>query len=324
MGHRKYSAPRHGSLAYLPRGRAARLVPRVKYWPDGGDVKPLGFIAYKAGMTSVYYVDNTPNSPFQGTEVQKAATVLAAPPMWVVGIALYENVDGSLRDVLKIWSNNLPDDIRRRIKNLRPNEDDARRKLEKIRDRIAEVRLIVATQTRVVGAGKKPHITEIKVGGEPQKALEYALSKLGGELKISEVFREGDFIDVIGVTKGKGFQGVVKRYGVSKLQHKSRKTVRGVGAIGGRKPPYVTYLVPRSGQMGYHRRTEFNKRILVISEEGEKYTPRSGFHKFGIIRSDVVVVEGSVPGTPKRPIVLRAAAKPPQPVEKPEITLIKV
>ena len=326
MGHRKYSAPRRGSLAFLPRGRASRLLPRVKYWPPRLDnaVLPMGFVGYKAGVTSVYYIDNTPNSPTMGAEVQKVATVLAVPPLKVVGITLYEKVDGKLRDLLKIWSSNLPEDVKRRIKSLRPNEDEARKKIEELKDRIAEVRLIVATNTRVVGAGKKPHILEIKVNSEPEKALEYALSKLGQELRISEVFKEGDYVDVIGVTKGKGFEGVVKRYGVAKLQHKSRKTVRGVGAIGGRSPAYVTYYVPRSGQLGYHRRTEFNRRIMIISENGTELTPKSGWHKFGIIKTDAVVLEGTVQGPPKRPVVLRTPAKPPAPVEKPEITMLEV
>jgi len=284
----------------------------------------MGFVGYKAGTTSVHYIDNTPNSPTMGAEVNKVATVLAVPPLRVVGATLYEKVDGRLRDMLKIWSSNLPEDVKRRVKRLRPNEEEARKRLEQLKNRVAEVRLIVATDTKAVGAGKKPHILEIKVDGEPGKSLEYALSKLGQELRISEVFKEGDYVDVIAVTKGKGFEGVVKRHGVAKLQHKSRKTVRGVGAIGGRSPAYVTYYVPRSGQLGYHRRTEFNRRVLIISQNGDELTPRSGWHRFGVIKTDAVVLEGTVQGPPKRPVVLRTPAKPPTQVEKPEITTVEV
>ena len=327
MGHRKYSAPRHGSLAYLPRGRAARLVPRVKHWPEvSGEPRPLGFLAYKAGMTSVYLVDMTPGSPTQGLEVQRAATVLSAPPVLVVGLALYEKQGDTLREITKVWSNNTHPDIRRKITSFRPNEDRVLGQLEKLKPRIAEVRLIVATQPRLVRLPKKkPDLIEVKVGGDdPHKCLEYALSKLGKELSASEVFREGQFVDVIAVTKGMGFQGVVKRYGVKILPRKSRKTKRGVAAIGPWKPPYVMYTVPRAGQLGYHRRTEFNKRILKIEKDGSKLVPKSGFHKFGVINTEAIVVEGSVPGTPKRPVVLRAAARPPTHQEPPQITLIKV
>lgn len=327
MGHRKYSAPRRGSLAFLPRKRAARLVPRVKYWPEyNGDPRPLGFVAYKAGMTSVYYIDNEPNSPTQGMEVQKAATILSAPPLIVAGIVLYTKEGDKLKELTKIWSKNLPPDIKRKIKTLRPNEDEMLKRIDELRGKVSEVRLIIATQPRLVRLPKKkPDILEIKVGGnDVQKCLDYALSKLGKELNVSEVFREGEFVDVIAVTKGQGFQGVVKRYGVKILPRKSRKTKRGVGAIGPWHPAYVMYTVPRAGQLGFHRRTEYNKRILKLEPDGMKLTPKSGFHKFGIIRSWSIVIEGSVPGTPKRPIVLRIAARPPKFQEPPRITMIQV
>ncbi|MDW8084571.1 MAG: 50S ribosomal protein L3, partial [Candidatus Caldarchaeum sp.] len=172
--------------------------------------------------------------------------------------------------------------------------------------------------------GKTPNILEIKMGGTGPAALERALKLLGSELKFSDLFKEGEYVDVVGVTKGKGFQGVVKRYGVSILQRKSRKTRRGVAAIGPWKPHYVMYTVPRSGQMGYHRRTEFNKRILKISSDITSINPSSGWHKFGLIKTDYVVLEGSVPGTPLRPLILRTPARPPKHVEPPEITLLEV
>lgn len=327
MGHRKYSAPRRGSLAFLPRGRASRLVPRVKYWPEyKGEPRPLGFLAYKAGVTSVYYIDTTPNSPTQGVEVQKLATILSAPPVIVAGITLYKNEGGKLVELMKIWSKNLPPDINRKIPTLRPNEDKILPRIDEFRKEVSEVRLIIASQPRLVRLPKKkPDILEVKVGGnDVQKCLDYALSKLGKELSPLEVFREGEFVDVIAVTKGHGFQGVVKRYGVKILPRKSRKTKRGVGSIGPWKPAYVMYTVPRAGQMGFHRRTEFNKRILKLESDGAKLVPKSGFHKFGVLRSSAIVLEGSVPGTPKRPVVLRIAARPPTHQEPPRVTLIQV
>jgi large subunit ribosomal protein L3 len=321
LGRRKYSRPRHGSLAYLPRGRSARLLPRMKYWPqvDVGE-GPLGFIAYKVGMTAVHYIDNRPNTPTTGSEVQSAATVLAAPPLRVLGVALYGLEDGRLVDIGRIWDEKVDNDIRRRNPTFRAGGRDTNVDLNDV----AEVRLIVATNVKAVGAGKTPHIAEIKVGGDVKKAFEYALSKLGGEVRVGDVFKEGAFIDVLAVTKGKGFQGVVKRYGVSILQRKSRKTRRGVAAIGPWNPHYVMYTVPRSGQMGYHRRTEFNKRILIISDDISKINPASGWHKYGLVKTDYIVVEGSVPGTPKRPVFLRHGARAPAPLGKPEITMVEV
>lgn len=321
MGRRKYSRPRHGSLAFLPRGRARSLLPRVKHWPDGRE-GALGFVAYKVGMTTVHYVDNTPGSPTQGSEITKACTVLAAPPLKVVGVALYGESDGKLVDLGKVWASNAPDDIKRRNPTFKPvpTVDN----IEKIKDKVSEVRLVVATQPKLVGAGKTPNLLEIKMGGPVNAALERAQQLLGYEMRVSEIFREGEFVDVIGVTKGKGFQGVVKRYGVSILQRKSRKTRRGVAAIGPWNPHYVMYTVPRSGQMGYHRRTEFNKRILKISSDPSSINPASGWHKFGLIKTDYVVIEGSVAGTPMRPLILRTPARPPKHLEPPEIRMLEV
>ncbi|MDW8062905.1 MAG: 50S ribosomal protein L3 [Candidatus Caldarchaeum sp.] len=321
MGRRKYSRPRHGSLAFLPRGRARSLLPRVKHWPDGRE-GPLGFVVYKVGMTSVHYVDNTPGSPTQGSEVTKACTVVAAPPLKVVGLALYSLEDGRLVELVRVWADNVPDAIKRRNPTFKPSPNAEA--IEKIKDKVSEVRLVVATQPELVGPSKTPNLLEIKVGGAVQTALEKASQLLGTELRFSDLFKEGEYVDVIGVTKGKGFQGVVKRYGVSILQRKSRKTRRGVAAIGPWNPHYVMYTVPRSGQMGYHRRTEFNKRILKISSDPSGINPASGWHKFGLVKTDYVVLEGSVAGTPHRPLILRTPARPPKHREPPEITLLEV
>ena len=321
MGRRKYSRPRHGSLAYLPRGRSGRFLPRVKHWPDGRD-GPLGFVAFKVGMTAVHFIDNRPGSPTQGSEVRSAATVIAAPPLKVIGLALYGKEEGRLVDVGRIWSPEFSEEVKRRNKTFNPSPGPE--KVDELKEKIAEVRLIVATQPRLVGLGKKPLITEIKIGGDVEFALRKGLELLGKELRLSDVLKEGEFVDVIGVTKGKGFQGVVKRYGVSILQRKSRKTRRGVAAIGPWNPHYVMYTVPRSGQMGYHRRTEFNKRLLKISSDTQAVNPASGWHRFGIIRTEYAVVEGSLPGTPKRPLILRIAAKPPRLTEPPKLTLLEV
>jgi large subunit ribosomal protein L3 len=321
LGRRKYSRPRHGSLAYLPRGRSSRFLPRVKHWPDGRD-GPLGFVAFKVGMTAVHFIDNRPGSPTQGSEVRSAATVIAAPPLKVIGLALYGKEEGRLVDVGRIWSPEFSEEVKRSNKTFNPSPGPE--KVEELREKVAEVRLIVAIQPRLVGLGKKPLITEIKIGGDVESALRKGLELLGKELRLSDVFKEGEFVDVIGVTKGKGFQGVVKRYGVSILQRKSRKTRRGVAAIGPWNPHYVMYTVPRSGQMGYHRRTEFNKRLLKISSDTQAVNPASGWHRFGIIRTEYAVVEGSLPGTPKRPLILRIAAKPPRLTEPPKLTLLEV
>jgi large subunit ribosomal protein L3 len=317
MGHRKYSAPRHGSLAYSPRKRAGELLPSVRYWPSGDGAKGLlGFIAYKAGTVSLQYVDDLPGSPTFGTEVQNAGTVLAAPPMHVIGVVLMGDEDGKLVELGRMYADSLPEALVKRVRGI--SSGVGKKEIAELLDRAVEVRAIVASFPSEAGLSqKRPFILEVKVAGDVRSAFEYVMSKLGGKVSVSEVFSPGLYVDVIGVTKGHGFQGVVKRFGVKILPRKQRKTRRAVGAIGGRKPTYVTRFVPRAGQMGFHRRTELNKRVMAILDDGAKLTPRSGYKHFTVLRSPCVVLSGSVPGTPKRPLVLRAPAKSPKRVAGP-------
>ena len=118
-------------------------------------------------------------------------------------------------------------------------------------------------------------------------------------------------MDAIGITKGKGIQGPVKRWGIRRKIHKARKTVRQVGSIGGWTPHYVMYSVPRAGQMGFHQRTEYNKLVIKVGNNGSEVTPKGGFLRYGVINSDYVTLKGSVPGTTNRLILMRLASRPP-------------
>merc|ERR1711971_372897 len=78
-----------------------------------------------------------------------------------------------------------------------------------------------------------------------------------------------EMIDIIGVTKGKGFKGVTSRWHTKKLPRKTHKGLRKVACIGAWHPSRIQYTVARAGQKGYHHRTEINKKIYDI---------RDGFH----------------------------------------------
>ena len=114
---------------------------------------------------------------------------------------------------------------------------------------------------------------------------------------------------MFGITRGKGIEGPITRFGVKRKQHKSRKSVRAVGTLGPISPAVVMYTVARQGQRGFHQRTEYNKRILLISnterDEQNLVTPTGGFKHFGLVKGDYIVVKGSIPGVPKRLIKMR-------------------
>jgi len=322
----KDSRPRRGSMAYYPRARAKSIVARVRRWPKVSEVRPLGFAGYKVGMTHVFILEDNPNSPFYGREVFKPITLLECPPLLIIGVRAYEKTPYGLKALSEVWTKDLPKYIDRTItipKNFRSVEEF----VSKVRDRVADVRLITCTQPWKTGIGKKkPEIFEIAVGGDPVEALEYSIKKLGSELKINEVFEEGEYVDVIAVTKGKGFQGVVKRFGVKILPrwHKHRKGSRKIGSIGPTKPA-VMFTTPRAGQMGFHQRTEYNKRILKIGTDPSEINPKGGFKHYGIIRNQYVMIEGSVPGAIKRLVKLRLPIRLNIAIRsKPQITYISM
>ena len=87
MGHRKYSAPRRGSIAFRPRSRAKSQEARIRNWPDLHEEKPnlMGFAGFKAGGINVMTVDDRDRTPNFGKQFLNPSTVIATPPIRVVG-----------------------------------------------------------------------------------------------------------------------------------------------------------------------------------------------------------------------------------------------
>ncbi|MEM2896166.1 MAG: 50S ribosomal protein L3 [Candidatus Bathyarchaeia archaeon] len=313
MGHRKKHAPKRGSLAYLPRVRARRWVGRVRFWPKtNGEPKLLAFSGYKAGMTHITALDTREGSLTYGKEIAIPVTIVETPPMIACAIRAYEETTNGLKTLTETWMEKPPKDLER-VLTLpdKFNTEESLKKLESSLDKAKEFRVLVTTQPRLARKGKKiPELIEIKIdGGTIKEQFEYAKKILGKEIRISDVFKEGQWVDVIGITKGKGVQGPVKRWGVKKLLHKSRKKVRGVGTLGPWHPHYVMYSVPRAGQMGFHQRTQYSKQILKIGNEGKEATPKGGFIRYGIVKNDYVMLKGSTLGPAKRSLIMRYATR---------------
>ena len=169
MGHRKTHAPRHGSLAYLPRHRAKNPVARIRYWPKikADTPKLLGFAGYKAGMTYVFTIEDRKRSPNFGKEVMKAATILETPPLLVCGLRTYTHNSYGLQQLTECWMKEPVASLDRAL--VLPETFNTEEMLEKARsdmDKITNIRAIVATQPNQANlAKKKPEITEIEIGG---------------------------------------------------------------------------------------------------------------------------------------------------------------
>ena len=309
MGHRKYSAPRRGSLAYNPRGRAKSLVPRIRTWPKIEAEKPtlLGFPGYKAGTAHVITVDDRAKTPNFGKPLFNLSSVLTLPDAQVVGVRLYGHENGQDMAIADV-------------------KDAGKTAVDKLPlNRTTRVAALVSSVPRDSGLSqKKPVVLEVGVSGGDSKAqVEFALALLGKKVKFTDVFKAGMYVDVLGITKGKGFEGPITRFGVKRKQHKSRKSVRAVAVIGPWHPAAVMYTIARAGQMGFHQRTETGKRILVVGNaSASPVTPPGGFGHFGDVKGDYAVVRGSVPGPASRFVMVRMRVRgvsknqaPPQVIE---------
>ncbi|MEM2250662.1 MAG: 50S ribosomal protein L3 [Candidatus Hadarchaeales archaeon] len=326
----KTSRPRRGSLAFSPRVRAKRPYGRVQTYPTSEEVRLQLFPAYKAGMSHVFIIDDRKGSLTYGQEISVPVTVLETPPVFVCAVRIYAKAERGKKAIYEVWAKDLPKQIFRKIPKIKKYDfEKAINKAEELvkSGKAVDVRAIICTQPWKGNVPKKtPEIVEAGVSGKSlEEKWEYCKKILGTEIQVSKIFNEGEFVDVIGITKGKGFQGPVKRWGIKILPRKTRKGRRQVGSIGPWTPAKVMWTVPMAGQMGYHQRTELNKRILKIGTNGEEITPKGGFLRYGPIRSDYIVVSGSVPGTTKRLLLLRQAIRPPKfPSGTPTITYISL
>jgi large subunit ribosomal protein L3 len=295
-------------MGYSPRKRATSETPRLNSWPSGGDQPKLqGFAGYKAGMTHAFVEDYRPTSTTAGQEVQIPVTVLETPPMRIAAIRFYEDTPYGAKTITEIWSDKLRKELARKLPI--PKKKKTKKNWDEVEDlKVDDVRVIAYTQPRLVSGipKKKPELMELRIGGGKLKErIKYAKSIMDKEIHVTDFAQEGDMIDVVAVTTGKGFQGHVKRWGVKLLTHKNSKHRRMIGTLGPWHPNYVMSEVPQAGQTGYHQRTEYNKRVLKIGDNGEEITPNGGFVKYGVVKSKYIILHGSIPGPVKRLIRLR-------------------
>ncbi|KAE9398680.1 hypothetical protein BT96DRAFT_1105590 [Gymnopus androsaceus JB14] len=270
-------------------------------------------------------------------EVVEAVTVIETPPMMIVSVVDYIETPRGLRTLTTVWASHLSDELKRRLyknwyhskkkaftrytkKHAEDGGKSVARELERICKNCTVVRVLAHTQIRKTGLSqKKAHLMEIQVnGGSIPDKVEFAHSLFEKPVKVSSVFEQDECVDVIAVTKGHGFKGVTHRWGTKKLPRKMHKGLRKVACIGAWYPSKVMFLVARAGQNGYHHRTEINKKVYRIgsgsndadatteSDVTKKQTTlMDGFPHYGIVKNDVLMRKGSIPGTKKRVITIR-------------------
>lgn len=118
------------------------------------------------------------------------------------------------------------------------------------------------------------------------------VAELGKEIKVADVFDEGDFIDAVGTSKGKGFQGVVKRYGfagVGGQTHGQHNRLRAPGSMG--NASFAARVIKGKrlpGRMGSDRMKVTNLKVVKIMPE-----------------QNLILVSGSIPGAKNSTIILQ-------------------
>ncbi len=295
-------SPRKGSLQFWPRKRARKILHRVNWDAISNGKNLKGFICYKAGMASVLIRDNTPNSMNKGKDIPIACTILECPRMRVLSIRFYKggkvigeviqkNIDKRLKSKIKI-----PKKETKKIEDFSPEDYD-------------DVRVIVYSEVKKTGIKKTPDISEIGLNGTKEEKLEFIKNSLENGFRIFDVFEVGELVDIRGVTKGKGFQGPVKRFGISLKQHKSEKGRRTPGSIGPWHPAYVTFRAPMAGQTGFFTRTHYNQKIVFIGKE-EESEKIENIKNYGNIKTDYIIITGSVQGPAKRQVIITHALRP--------------
>ncbi len=316
----KPSNPRRGSMQFWPRKRTKHSLARVRSWADEGKVKPLGFIGYKAGMVKLMVVDNHPKSLTKGQTIAAPSTIVECPPMTIFGVVFYQNSKKLTTILAEKSAKELKRTVqlpKKKVKSFADVKDNKNQGfLESARNQgfpveFDDLRLLVHSNPKLTGIGtKKPKIMELALGGTKEEKLTYAQEMLGKEIKIEDVFDSGNLVDVHGISKGKGFQGTVKRFGVPIKQHKGEKNKRGIGNLGAWTPKRVDFRVPQPGKMGYHLRTEYNKHILKIGQEGNDVNSAGGRTNYGLVKNHYLLLKGSIVGPKKKAVFLAKSIRP--------------
>merc|ERR1712088_1208703 len=306
---------------FLPKKRAARHRGKVKSFPkDDPSQKPhlTAFLGFKAGMTHIVREANRPGSKLNKKEIVEAVTIIETPPMVCVGVVGYIETPRGMRALKTVWAQHLGEECKRRFyKNwskskkkafskaqLKWGDDLGKKEIEKdlsqIKKYCSVVRLIAHTQQKILRRRQK-------------------------KVPINDVFSKNEMIDMIGVTKGKGFKGVTSRWNCKKLPRKTHKGLRKVACIGAWHPSRIQFTVARAGQKGYHHRTEINKKIydirdgfhtkdgkLIKNNASTEYdladksiNPMGGFPHYGEVKQDFVMIKGCCIGPKKRVLTLR-------------------
>jgi large subunit ribosomal protein L3 len=294
-----------GSMQYWQKRRAYRRLPRIRATPLSSSTNAIfNIIGYKVGMSHISVISESS----KGSEVTRACTIIEVPNIEMYGIRAYSNDKTTKYKLAKTDIYDKSTAQRAGLKKF----DEQKGNIEHIKEEAGKycdiVALLVAYPRGTATGQHHPDRFESKIiGNGVAEKLEFALKMLGKEIKAEDVFKNGEYVDITAVSKGKGWQGVIKRFGVARLYHKATQKTRHVGTLGAFGMKRVLFEVPQSGQTGFNYRTEHNKRIIKIGrkEDTNRINPKSGFINYGEVKNDYIILDGSIPGPAKRLVRIR-------------------
>ncbi len=313
---KKYK-PREGSMAFYPRVKAKSIIPKFNSYNgvenDLTVCKPISFYGLKVGMMQITAKDAHKNSSSYGHEIVVPVTVVETPELKVVGARFYKKnkpITGKNTVSEYLNFNSL---LLKKIKGKKSTKKKDLEDFLKNKEKADDLVLLCYVDTKLTTIGqKKPVLVEIMLSGNFEDKINYFKEKINKTISISEAFEIDTNLDVKSITKGHGFTGPVKRFGIKIQRPKAQQIQRHVGSIGPWHPATIMHTVPRAGQHGFHNRTSFVKKLLMIEKDPNKVNIKSGFKNYGIVKNPFIIIAGSVPGVSKRVLALRKSNRKPR------------
>lgn len=292
-------------------------MPRVNWSAikTDSDTKIKGFIGYKTGMFSAYVKDDTEHSMTKNKKIAVPVTIIECPPMKIFSVRFYKDN--------KVYSEIISENIDKELKKIIRLPKGNSKKLDSIKSEdYSDISIIVHSIPKKTGIKKKPDLTEIGLNGSKEEKLNFVKENLGKEISVSSVFKKNHLVDVRGLTKAHGFSGPVKRFGIKLKDSKSEKGRRRPGSLGPWHPARVTFRVPQAGQLGMFTRIVYNNKIIDVKKHDEN--PVKNIKNYGDIKTEYLVVRGSIQGPAKRQLLLTSPLKPTKKQKKKNFELIEL
>jgi len=301
------SKPKAGSKGVYPRVRAKTIIPKFNTFKEENGIKVQNFFGYKVGMHQVFGVNKHKGSAYNGMKVKIPITIIEVPKLNVAGIRFYKGTIRKKPIKEFLFKKFLSKNIDKTNSTLRKGKDKDIKEMDDFYNLNKEAisNAVILAETNPAEAGlpkKKSEMVELYLSGKVDEQMAFIKERLGKPITVDDFSKESAPLDVTAVSIGKGFQGVIKRYGVKRRHHKSQKGVRKVGSIGAWHPPLVMRTAPMPGQMGFHNRTIINCKYVGKCDFLKM--PKS-FGRYGTVKSEAIMVAGSIPGPKKRMVALR-------------------